>query len=105
MSLQLGSANKGGLMDPEDVGTRAFVCRVIEHWPPGGNRSTVMKRIAQFLHRGVTVLMVVDADRGVIVFRPDGKITVVDEKDEPVDCGVHPLLGYRVADLLEQLGQ
>ncbi len=71
----------------------------VEVLSPNDKWGKVMRRVSEFLRRGVPVVWLVDPeDRTVTVHRPDQIPQVLDENDELTGAPAFPDLSCRVAD-------
>jgi hypothetical protein len=56
---------------------------IVEEITPGEKSGARLRRVTQFLEAGVRQVWLVDTqDRGLIICRNDGSVSVVDEEDE-----------------------
>lgn len=97
-SRQLVDASLGHVTDVPDL--------IVEVLSPTDRHGRTLKRIGQYLKRGIPLAWVIDPeDHTLTVYRPNEFPKLLDEQDELTGNGVLPDFSCRVADLFTLPGQ
>jgi Uma2 family endonuclease len=97
-SRQLAEASPGHVTDVPDL--------IVEVLSPTDRHGQTLKRIGQYLKRGVPLVWVIDPeDHTLTAYRPNEFPKLLDEQDELTGNGVLPDFSCRVADLFALPGQ